>query len=170
MRFSRGRVRNIFFGGVPYIYQGDGVWVWGDDGGLGSSTCLITGDGNLEPGNDTVEDQFAGEYEFSYWEYGTDLLTYVSQEQIIVSRVSLCRWEMKNATFGYYGDEGLVTFQQDVVLQYAVKWRIDTFYTGEDFMVSTYTGIKQAPQSAPDAPTGDEPFPDLAHYDEFVYL
>jgi hypothetical protein len=54
--------------------------------------CLIRGDGNLEPGDDLVEDQFADCYEVSNPGNGND----VAAGTVQVLRVSLCRWESAN--------------------------------------------------------------------------
>jgi hypothetical protein len=69
-----------FPGGVVYRWPEDGsddaglifirinadvetsIWEFGDDAGEGGSLCLIQGDGNLTPGDDLVEDQFADTY------------------------------------------------------------------------------------------------------------
>jgi hypothetical protein len=48
-----------------------------------SNECLITGDGNLTAGDDLVEDQFEDTY----------TLTSI-EGSIVVTRVSLCRWEL----------------------------------------------------------------------------
>jgi len=59
-----------------------GVWAKYVSGVRSTQACLITGDGNLTPGNDTVEDQFAATYDVGAGGYSGTL-----------TRVSLCCWD-----------------------------------------------------------------------------
>lgn len=52
-----------------------------------TQACLIGGDGNLTPGDNAVEDQFAATYIIRLVDYDEVL------EEVLVHRVSLCRWE-----------------------------------------------------------------------------
>ena len=61
-----------------------GVWARYIAGVRTTNACLIDDDGNLTPGDDVVEDQFADTYAL-YVEYFSETVT--------VTRVSLCRWE-----------------------------------------------------------------------------
>ena len=63
----------------------DGLWVRGPGLGDGSDGCLITGDGNLTPGDDAVEDQFAAEYNFYETSFG---------DNVTLPRTGLCTWEL----------------------------------------------------------------------------
>lgn len=58
-----------------------------------TQSCLITGDGNLTPGDNAIEDQFAATYQINLLEEEEVL------ESVLVHRVSLCRWE--NAWQGF---------------------------------------------------------------------
>ena len=71
------------------IYE-SGVWAVYVGGVRSTRSCLITGDGNLTPGDDLVEDQFAAEMNVfnPYWLF-TNLN---SVANLPVVRTSLCRW------------------------------------------------------------------------------
>jgi hypothetical protein len=60
-----------------------GFWALYTDGVRSTSNCLIRGDGNFTAGDDAVEDQFEDTY----------TLTSI-EGSIVVTRVSLCRWEL----------------------------------------------------------------------------
>lgn len=61
------------------VQDSGGGWTILDSG----IECLITGDGNLTPGDDTVEDQFEASYTVT-WS--------INSESATVSRISLCEW------------------------------------------------------------------------------
>jgi hypothetical protein len=110
------KVTPITEGDYTYYFTGEGdgeeagvgidttvpEWVVASKGPSGFSpvtslgNCLITGDGNLTPGDDTVEDQFADCYEVSNPGNGND----VAAGTVQVFRVSLCRWESANFNDG----------------------------------------------------------------------
>jgi len=68
------------------IFETD-VWAKYVGGVRSTFDCLIRGDGNFVPGDNAVEDQFAGSYIIRLFEYDE------FQEDMLVHRVSLCRWE-----------------------------------------------------------------------------
>jgi hypothetical protein len=72
----------------------NGIWRLSDSNGTRNvGQCLIRGDGNLTQGDDLVEDQFSDTYtvELDYENIG-NAEAFV-QENVVVTRVSLCRWE-----------------------------------------------------------------------------
>jgi hypothetical protein len=72
-----------YAGGGATLQVVNGIWRLSDsDGNRNVGRCLITGDGNLTQGDDLVEDQFEDTY----------TLTSI-EGSIVVTRVSLCRWE-----------------------------------------------------------------------------
>jgi hypothetical protein len=84
-------------GELGYGYAEVGDWVLWYPDPLGEthtsrpiSPCLITGDGNLTPGDDSVEDQFEPTYTVTF---DVDFDPPTISETIDVHRVSLCVWE-----------------------------------------------------------------------------
>lgn len=65
---------------IPKSWQ-----VWNGGSISGGGACLITGDGNLTPGDDAVEDQFAATYVVKWNDDG--------EQSVPVTRVSLCLWQ-----------------------------------------------------------------------------
>jgi hypothetical protein len=129
-----------FPGGVVYRWPEDGsddaglifirinadvetsIWEFGDDAGEGGSLCLIQGDGNLTPGDDLVEDQFADTYTVTYGS-----IQFVNSGSL--QRTSLCVWDtgpcewLGSFTQGWsaemiYGD------QTESAEEYRYKFRI----------------------------------------------
>jgi len=90
--------------------------------------CLITGDGNLTPGDDTVEDQFEPDYTGTYGVF----------DPITLTRTSLCEWT----------GSGVGTEDQPytVRLYYGsdCKWHVAVE------VGATYDWIKDDPQSSPE--------------------
>jgi hypothetical protein len=101
------------------------------------SPCLITGDGNLTPGDDLVEDQFADCYQVEWDDDGT--------QSANVTRDSLCQWS------------GTDDREQPVILLYSnvsTKWVVQVIRgrEGDEFFPDNRT--KDSNQSAPDAGDG----------------
>jgi hypothetical protein len=78
-------------GDLGYGYAESGDWVlWYPDPleetypNRDISPCLITGDGNFEPGDDAVEDQFEPTYTIGW--------TFLDAQSVEVERNSLCGW------------------------------------------------------------------------------
>jgi hypothetical protein len=98
-----------------------------------SDVCLITGDGNLTPGDDVVEDQFADCYE-------VDFSAYVGSAgaAIIVNRVSQCVWRtaITGSICGTTADSaGLEEFIVTLTYNEGIdKWSVSiTIATTEEF-------------------------------------
>jgi hypothetical protein len=62
--------------------------------------CLIRGDGNLTPGNDTVEDQFADEYNIKFW--SGDIIGTQFGDEYTVTRISLCLWGFSDGSISIF--------------------------------------------------------------------
>lgn len=106
--------------------------VWTLGASVDANDCLIWGDGNLTPGDDTVEDQFAGSYDVTYVE---DEFT---THNLNVERLSLCLWQGAGPTQLQWND----TLQKWQVI-YAPFWYILATKTGnQDTPVGTYEGTK----------------------------
>jgi hypothetical protein len=71
-----------------YIERTTSPWEW-NSGSVGAAfgPCLITGDGNLTPGDDIVEDQFEATYTVTL-----PASSVVGSQTLTVNRQSLCVW------------------------------------------------------------------------------
>jgi len=102
-----------------------------EDIDVGFEGCLITGDGNLEPGNDAVEDQFAADYTVE-----------ITGDSYPVRRESLCVWR------------GVDSFGQDNVLVYTAQggslWR----WWGFDRAEEVPDGALKDPEEDQSSPEG----------------
>jgi hypothetical protein len=79
-----------YAGGGATLQVVNGIWRLSDSNGTRNvGRCLIRGDGNLTQGDDLVEDQFEDTYTLTSI-YGS----------IVVTRVSLCRWESPPVEIG----------------------------------------------------------------------
>jgi hypothetical protein len=120
------------------------VWSFDNDewdrgagfGGVGN--CLIQGDGNLTPGNDIVEDQFADCYEVTWDDDGT--------RSAIVQRASLCVWEGID-----FRDQPVVLFYSDTL----TKWGVEVVRGAGNDEFNPDNRTKDSDQSAPDAGDGE---------------
>lgn len=83
-----------YYGGDPFVKawhvmaRATGGWAFYcyPSGPYFEQDCLIAGDGNYTPGDDTVEDQFEPTYALQTYDgYGT-------REDVTLARVSLCEW------------------------------------------------------------------------------
>ena len=122
------------------------VWAIYRNGVRITRNCLIQGDGNLTPGDDRVEDQFAATYEVTivHSDLGTQVYT--------VTRTSLCRWE--------FGDPDDAVY---VKIEYSSAGIWSVVYDNYDFPVFTEeikVGSRSSPVgsypggSSPDLPPG----------------
>lgn len=109
---------------------------------VGFEGCLITGDGNLTPGNDTVEDQFEAEYIVTPSESG------FAESPWTLDRVSACRWahsfmasEWQKYTIKIYWDRDCCKWA--CILQIRLEGVVNT---GGEYIVF---GAKDSPQSDP---------------------
>jgi hypothetical protein len=99
-----------------------------EDLDAGFEGCLITGDGNYTPGDDTVEDQFADCYEVTWNDDGA--------RSANVTRQDLCNWT------GTDNESGSVRLRYNST---TTKWEV---------IASLGTEAKDSNQSAPDAGAG----------------
>jgi hypothetical protein len=107
-KYPTGGIPDLGDGGTPGYWKGgtpqtgdycisefgSGVWrlfIYDEDewDSVDGFPCLIAGDGNLTPGDDTVEDQFADCYEIS-WENDPDD---GGPSSVQVTRTGLCSWQ-----------------------------------------------------------------------------
>jgi hypothetical protein len=98
--------------------------------------CLITGDGNYTPGDDTVEDQFEDTY---------DVTTPTGSGT--VARVSLCRWEGETTD----GCALILTYGPNEVFDGCCKWSLQ--WDNYDSLFGCgdgEAGLKEDPQSSPE--------------------
>ena len=96
-----------------------------------NNDCLITGDGNFEPGNDAVEDQFAAEYTVE-----------VTGDTYTVTRESLCVWR------------GVDGFGQDNVLIYTAQDGSLWQWIGFDRAEEVPNGALKDPEEDQSSPEG----------------
>lgn len=135
---SVGDVVLCYSSGTYYIgYRSDGAsWLFvaydsGEDqyNSLFSiGPCLITGDGNFIPNDDTVEDQFDGTYTGTYGGY----------DPITLTRISACEWTGSGT--------GTEDQPYTVRLYYGSDYKWHIAVTISD---TTYNWIKDDPQSSP---------------------
>jgi hypothetical protein len=100
-----------------------GVWARYLSGVRATKACLIDGNGNFTPGDDTVEDQFASSYSVDVGEFSG------FPGPITVFRRTLCNWQggINIPPDGEYCTEGLYV------------WRVSLFYnTLQDCFVVQY--------------------------------
>ena len=103
-------------GELGYGYAESGDWVLWYPDPLGEtytsrpiSPCLITGDGNLTPGDDTVEDQFSATYtvnNFFFTGYCPEYDDGSPYDNIVLERSSLCGWGPTNFEVLYKNELG----------------------------------------------------------------
>jgi hypothetical protein len=71
-----------------------------DDATSTIGNCLIRGDGGLTPENDTVEDQFADEYNIKFW--SGDIIGTQFGDEYTVTRISLCLWGFSDGSISIF--------------------------------------------------------------------
>jgi hypothetical protein len=96
---------STFTNGTVTIRRNTGGTAWEfydstDDATLTIGNCLIRGDGNLTPGDDTVEDQFADEYNIEFW--SGDIIGTQFGDEYTVTRISLCLWGFSDGSISIF--------------------------------------------------------------------
>ena len=114
---SKSRSGSQFGNTTDGIIWESGIWARYTRGIRATQACLITGDGNLTLGNDSVEDQFAASYNVS-----------IAGGPIVrVNRVSLCAWQSDYYCPDSYGAIGIPEYTPYAHLSYISlnsKWYV----------------------------------------------
>jgi hypothetical protein len=121
-----------------------GVWARYVGGVRSTHPCLITGDGNLTPGDDTVEDQFADTYTVSAALASPEPDIRTDDHIRQVPRLSLCSWS-------YSGEQetpGDFQFVLNVIFEPTLQKWVATYVLDLDNFGAAYY-IKDGPQNTP---------------------
>jgi hypothetical protein len=125
-------------------------WVVASKGPSGFSpvtslgSCLITGDGNLTPGDDAVEDQFADTYTVSATLASPEPNSRTDAHSRQTPRLSLCSWSYS----GEQEDPGNFTFILNVIFDPTLQKWVGTYVLDSDNFGTAYF-IKDDPQNTP---------------------
>ena len=112
-----------------------GVWAKYIGGVRTTQACLIDGDGNLTPGNNSVEDQFEPAYEVS----NQYIPNWPDNQPIVVTRYSKCQWAYTDPL--YYVGEGFTggNHERDYTIVSAVlTWEYDGYNPGYWYLQGEY--------------------------------